>query len=167
MEAEGREILESEGVIKSKHRYQRTLDMRYLGQGFELNIETEIQFDESKIKNAMKDFHDKHEEIYGYSEEGESIEIVNAKLRAIGLLDSPKLKPRVKVQENTSREERRVFFENYNDWFNVKIFDRNDIGFMDAGPAIIEQYDSTIVVYPDWIFMPDDLGNLILRREQL
>jgi N-methylhydantoinase A len=167
MEEEGRETLESEGVIDSRHRFQRTLDMRYYGQGFELNIETETHFTKDSMNKAMRDFHFKHREIYGYAEEEELIELVNIKLRVIGLLDSPKLKTREAINEIESPEYRHVFFETINDWLDVKIYDRDSIGSKGDGPAVIEQYDSTTVVYPNWSFIPDTFGNLILRRNAL
>jgi len=54
MESEGRETLLSEEVPEDKHRYRRTLDMRYRGQGYELNIEVDDPFTESSIKEATK-----------------------------------------------------------------------------------------------------------------
>jgi N-methylhydantoinase A len=164
MRAEGKETLDSEGVPDDKHRYQRTLDMRYRGQGFELNIETQTPFKESSIKNAVDEFHVKHTEVYGYAEEDEPVEVVNAKLRAIGLLDSPKLKSKETNIESEPRETRRVFFEADNDWRNVGVYDRMSLGSEVEGPAVIEQYDSTTVIYPDWSFKLDRFGNLILRR---
>jgi len=164
MEEEGRKVLESESIPETHHRYQRTLDMRYRGQGFELNIETEIPFIQSSINKALVDFCRKHKEIYGYAEEEEPIEVINAKLRVIGLLDSPILSTRKMSKKATSRERRRIFFETDNEWHRVDIYDREGIGSGAIGPAVIEQYDSTTVVYPDWSFKPDRYGNLILGR---
>jgi N-methylhydantoinase A len=164
MEKEGREVLESEDIPENHHRYQRTLDMRYRGQGFELNIETETPFTLSSIKNAVRDFHEKHTEVYGYAEEKEPVEVVNAKLRVIGILDSPKLPTRDASGGAESRENRKVFFETDNEWYTVGVYDRATIGSGSTGPAIIEQYDSTTVVYPGWRFKPDSYGNLILGR---
>ena len=167
MEEEGRKVLESEGISGDHHRYQRTLDMRYRGQGFELNIETETPFTLTSINKALVDFHGKHTEIYGYAEEKEPVEVVNAKLRVIGLLDSPRLPSREVSGSALPRERRRVFFEDDNEWHKVDVFDRDNIGSGSIGPAIIEQYDSTTVVYPGWSFKPDNYGNLNLRRVAL
>ena len=164
MEKEGKEVLESEDIPESHHRYQRTLDMRYRGQGFELNIETETPFTLSSIKKAVVDFHGKHTEIYGYAEEKEPVEVVNAKLRVIGLLDSPKLPEQDTFGGAEPRERRKVFFETDNELHTVEVYDRASIGSGATGPAVIEQYDSTTVIYPGWRFKPDRYGNLILRR---
>jgi N-methylhydantoinase A len=164
MEREGKKTLENEGVSLDRHRFKRTLDMRYKGQGFELNIDTSTPFNENSAQLAVKNFHTKHTEVYGYAEEKEPIEIVNAKLRVIGLLDSPQLIAKKIVGESEPRETRRVYFETINDWSEVGVYDRNGLNSKVMGPAVIEQYDSTSVIYPGWSFKPDAYGNLLLRR---
>jgi len=165
MEAEGRETLDSEGISENRHRYKRTLDMRYRGQGFELNVETESPFNIDSVEKAVKDFHKRHTEVYGYAETDEPVEVVNAKLRVIGLLDSPKLKGVLGGKDSEPREYRKVYFETDNSWSEVGVYDRSSLGSEVSGPAVIEQYDSTTVIYPGWSFKPDGLGNLILRRD--
>ncbi len=164
METEGKQTLDSEDVPESHHRGQRTLDMRYKGQGFELNIDTETPFSGESIVKAVQGFHTKHTEVYGYAEEDEPVEVVNAKLRVIGLLDSPRLKEKESRGVSKPRETRRVFFESDNMWHDTGVYDRVGLGSEAIGPAIIEQYDSTTVIYPGWSFKPDKFGNLVLRR---
>ncbi len=166
METEGGQTLDAEGVFENRHKYQRSLDMRYRGQGFELNIGTETPFRLESIGNALKAFHRKHTEVYGYADENEPVEVVNAKLRVIGLLDSPKLKEAEPSEISGTREIRNVFFESDNRWHEVVVYDRSVLGSELIGPAIIEQYDATTVVYPGWSFKPDKFGNLVLRRTQ-
>lgn len=166
MEFEGVETLTSEGVAGECQLFKRMLDIRYKGQGYELNIDTEKPFKRSSVKKAINGFHLKHNEVYGYSEDSEPIEIVNAKLRAIGVLDGPKLVEKNVGIQSSSIEKREVFFETDNGWRTVDVYDRNSVGKDNVGPALIEQYDSTIVVYPSWSFEPDRYGNLILRRIQ-
>lgn len=163
---EGMGTLDSEDVPRTHQRYQRTLDMRYRGQGFELNIATESPFSKESITKAVEDFHAKHTEVYGYAEKDEPVEVVNAKLRVIRLLESPMLKERSLSGVAMPRETRRVYFETDNSWHKTGVFDRSSLGTEANGPAIIEQYDSTTVIYPDWSFKPDARGNLILRRKQ-
>lgn len=163
---EGRATLDSEDVPRTHQRYKRTLDMRYRGQGFELNIETEAPFTLESISKAVIDFHEKHTEVYGYAEEDEPVEVVNAKLRVIGLLESPRLKTVELSGVSEPLETRQVYFETNDSWHDVEVYDRDSLGAEAVGPAIIEQYDSTTVIYPGWSFKPDKLGNLILRRRQ-
>jgi N-methylhydantoinase A len=164
MEREGEKTLENEGVSVDRHRFKRTLDMRYKGQGFELNIKTIKPFDGNSVQSAVKSFHAKHKEVYGYAEKKEPVEIVNAKLRVIGLLDSPQLVGKKIGGKSEPKKTRRVYFETINDWIEVGVYDRNGLSSKVMGPAVIEQYDSTSVIYPGWSFEPDTYGNLLLRR---
>ena len=164
MMVEGQSTLDSEDVSRASQQHQRTLDIRYKGQGFELNIKTETPFTEQSIKKAVEAFHVKHTEVYGYAEEDEPIEVVNAKLRVIGLLESPALTERMLSGVAEPKEMRRVYYETDNSWHSTGVYDRLTLGAEAMGPAIIEQYDSTTVIYPGWSFKPDTRGNLILRR---
>ena len=164
MEEQGRVTLELEGVHESKHRFLRTLDMRYRGQGFELNVETGGRFMTDSIKDALNGFHRKHMEVYGYMDEGEPVEIVNAKLRAIGLLEALGLVDRGINGKSEPRETRNVYFESLGAWSDTGVYDRNGLGREVEGPAIVEQYDSTTVVYPGWTLRQDSKGIMTLRR---
>lgn len=164
MEEQGRATLELEGVPESRHRFLRTLDMRYRGQGFELNVETGVRFTGKSVKDALSGFHRKHMEVYGYMDEGEPVEIVNAKLRAIGLLETPGLIDRGLKGRSEPRGTRNVFFESLGDWVDTGVYDRTGLGEEVEGPAIVEQYDSTTVVYPGWTLKQDGKGIMTLRR---
>ncbi len=164
MEEQGRSTLELEGVHELKHRFMRTLDMRYRGQGFELNVETCGRFTVESVKNALSGFHRKHMEVYGYMDKVEPVEIVNAKLRAIGLLETPVLVDRGINGKSEPRETRKVYFESLGYWYDAGIYDRKCLGDKVEGPAIVEQYDSTTVVYPGWTLRQDGKGIMTLRR---
>lgn len=164
MEHEGEEDLILDEVPKKYRSFKRTLDMRYKGQGFELNIDTEKPFNCSSIDKSLQKFHIKHTEVYGYAEKNEPVEVVNAKLRAIGKIESPKLGKKQIIPDSSSCEYRKVFYETDDSWKNVRVYKRKSLETENLGPAVIEQYDSTTIIYPDWKFMPDKFGNLILRR---
>jgi N-methylhydantoinase A len=164
MEETGHETLELEGVSEEKRRFQRTFDLRYMGQGFELNVETEKKFTSSSVEDALKKFHAKHKEVYGYMDESEPVEFVNAKLRVIGLLDTPKLIEEANGNRSEPTGQRKVFFESVDYWVDTGVYDRNGLGKKIEGPAIVEQYDSTTVVYPGWSLEQDGFGIMTLRR---
>jgi len=164
MEYEGEKDLILDEVPKKYRSFKRTLDMRYKGQGFELNIDTEKPFNSSSMDKSLQKFHTKHIEVYGYAEKNEPLEVVNAKLRAIGKIESPKLGKKQIIPDSRPCEYRKVFYETDDSWKNVRVYKRNSLGSENLGPAVIEQYDSTTIVYPDWKFIPDIFGNLILRR---
>jgi len=89
---------------------------------------------------------------------------VNAKLRVIGFLEKPKLRRRRRNRSDPSPDHRRVFYENLGEWVETEVHRRAALNGLREGPAVIEQYDATTVVYPGWSYTPDDYGNLILRR---
>jgi N-methylhydantoinase A len=164
MEEHGRATLELEGLPEQRHRFLRTLDMRYRGQGFELNVETGGRFTGKSINDVLNGFHGKHMEVYGYMDEDEPVEIVNAKLRAIGLLETPGLADKGNIGKSEPRESRKVYFESLGDWSDTGVYDRDSLGKEVEGPAIVEQYDSTTVVYPGWTMRQDGKGIMTLRR---
>lgn len=166
MEEKGRSTLELEGVPVSRQRFVRTLDMRYKGQGYELNIESNGRFTKGSVLEMEKNFHAKHFEVYGYMDEGEPVEIVNSKLRAIGLLQSPNVKDFGETGVSEAKGTRDVYFESLDDWVSTHIYDRAALGKEIDGPAIIEQYDSTTVVYPDWRLGQNNKGIVTLRRKE-
>jgi N-methylhydantoinase A len=92
------------------------------------------------------------------------VEIVNAKLRTIGLLETPGLIDNGNNGKSEPRETRKVYFESLGDWSDTGVYDRNSLGDEVEGPAIVEQYDSTTVVYPGWTLRQDGKGIMTLRR---
>jgi N-methylhydantoinase A len=164
MEVDGASTLSQEGIPERRRSYRRTLDIRYRGQGFELGVDTRKPVTHSSIAESVKAFHVKHKEVYGYSAEEEPTEIVNVKLRVVGLLEKPKLRRRRRKRSSPSPDHRRVYYESLGDWVGTEVHQRAAMNGLRDGPAVIEQYDATTVVYPGWSYTPDDYGNLILRR---
>jgi N-methylhydantoinase A len=168
MEAEGREILSSEGVAPEEMRLRRQMDLRYYGQSYEITVDYPGGPLEDRIPRAVKAFHGRHGEIYGYSDGDEPVELVNLRLRAVGLIRKPELReiPQGSGQPSPAGV-RSVYFEWPDAWVETPIYERVDLGAGSAfqGPAIVEQYDSTTVVYPGWKGDLDRFGVLNLRRE--
>ena len=148
-------------------KLQRQMDLRYYGQSYEITVDYPEGPLEDRIKQAVKAFHGRHGEIYGYSDEGEPVELVNLRLRAVGLIRKPELReiPQGSRQPSPASV-RSVYFEGSDAWVETPIYDRVDLGAGSVfqGPAIVEQYDSTTVVYPGWKGELDRFGVLNLRR---
>jgi len=150
----------------------RYLDMRYVGQSYELTIPVAKPFTDSQVPKLLDDFHGRHKEAYGYSAREGEVEAVNARVVAIGIVKKPRLKEVEKCGSQYPSEsvigEREVFFEEFNKYVNCKVFRREKLksGNVISGPAIIEQYDSTIVVYPSWTAEVDGYGNILMRWQK-
>ncbi|MCX6649101.1 MAG: hydantoinase/oxoprolinase family protein [Candidatus Bathyarchaeota archaeon] len=164
MEAEGRETLRAEGVPEAKMSFLRQADLRYLGQAYELTIRAPKRVNGESLVATVIGFHKRHAEAYGYSAEGEPVELVSLRLRAIGAIPKPDLKGGDKSEARVSGT-RRVYYETDGGWAETPVIQRGE-GWAQAitGPAIVEQYDATTVVYPGWRVETDGVGNLVLGR---
>lgn len=136
-----------------------TLDTRYIGQSYELAIPYTEDFEE--LRRA---FDETHEERYGFSDADADLEVVVVRLSAtIGLL-RPELQPVGAGPEQSSepKAQREVYIEGA--WRTTPIFDRDRIppGTVLAGPAILDQFDTTTFIRPGQECRFDDYGFLHL-----
>jgi N-methylhydantoinase A len=142
---DGRATLERERVAQDQMRFDRALDVRYVGQSYHLTISWD-----GSPKSVAERFNDLHRNTYGYAEPREPCEIVTLRLTAAGMIGKPRLGASATAAKRGA-ERRKVFF--------------GGIGFVDcavhhrlaldrdaalAGPAVIEEQDSTVLVPPRW-----------------
>ena len=173
----GRKTLEHEGMAKENISFVRKVDMRYVGQSYELTVRlSEGQgeraaspISESEIRRALEAFNLEHDRAYGYSAPDEPVEIVNLRLTAIGQIT----KPRQREFEGGDKDVREaqkgvrpVYFAENNGYADCPIFNRYRLGAGNAliGPAIVEEIDSTTVIHPGYKADVDKYGNLILTK---
>ncbi|KON31184.1 hypothetical protein AC482_01635 [miscellaneous Crenarchaeota group-15 archaeon DG-45] len=167
MEGEGRGTLAGEGVGPGERRFLRRLDLRYLGQAYELTVGAPDPLDAEGMRTVVEAFHLRHREVYGYAAEGEPVELVNVRLRAVGIIPKPHLRELPSSQEEAPpRDNRPAYFEGPGCWIETPVYDREALGegWRLEGPAVVEQYDATTVVYPGWDAAVDRFGNLVLGR---
>ncbi|MCW3977779.1 MAG: hydantoinase/oxoprolinase family protein [Candidatus Bathyarchaeota archaeon] len=166
--ARGAKLLTTQRVPKENMRFAREVDLRYVGQSYELTIPTSTPFTEDILRQTVGGFHMKHMATYGYAVRDEPVELVNLRLAATGLVEKPKLKAKPLRREKPSKEaiiaKRRVFFERKAEYTSTPIYARKKLkaGDIISGPAVVEQYDATTVVYPDWVAEIDGFENMIL-----
>jgi N-methylhydantoinase A len=149
-------------------QYERSLDLRYRGQGYELNVPAN---DRDKDKdNVIARFHDEHQRRYGYHHAGREIELVTLRLRARlrtpqqSQLDSKVARPRTGGKPRTAPAERApVFF--HDQAVATPVFERGDLvpGRFMRGPAVITEYSATTVIPPGKRFWVDASANLLIR----
>ncbi|NHJ49723.1 MAG: hydantoinase/oxoprolinase family protein [Asgard group archaeon] len=173
LEEKGNELLKEEGFDKKSIVHQRSIDARYSSQGFELLIPLS-DFDLTQkgiIQDIETRFHEKHQSIYGYIMEDETIEIVNIRTNSLGLMEKQAFtkitKGQTKPPENSLVETREVLFDNSNDYVETPIFDRSLLlaNNQIKGPAIIEQYDTTTIIPSIWLAKIDEYGLIQLLRK--
>ena len=167
MEQDAAHKMITEEIPRDKIIFQRSLEMRYIGQGFEL----EVSLSDSKITKAnltkiKVEFDEIHKLNYGFSRPEAGAEIVNLRLTCIGVVPKAKLKKEKlggKIPKVASTGTRNVFFDGK--FRKTSIYNRDLLqpGNIIAGPAIIEQKDSTTVVPPSAEARVDAFRNIILK----
>jgi N-methylhydantoinase A len=168
MEDETSGLLLREKVEKENTIFERQLDVRYLGQAYELRVPATNPFSDGALKEAQRRFHLTHQSTYGFSSEEEEVEIVNARLTARGITTKPPLLRKPRAYRNQPKEaiiSRRTVYTDEENATECPIYQRERLmpGDVIQAPAIIEQYDSTTVVFPNWTCEIDEYGNLRLQ----
>jgi N-methylhydantoinase A len=136
--------------------HQSSVDVRYRGQGYELNIPLS--------PTLLSDFHREHARRYGYSHPGREVELVTLRLR--GRLRPARInltpKKHASAQRKASLENSAVVFEGTA--VRSTIYDRDSlqVGKKYRGPAVVTEYSATTVVPPGVRFWMDRAENLIV-----
>jgi len=165
-EAEGRDRLAEEGFSNREAAFERTLDLRYAGQAFELSVSVpEGTIDEGSIETVAERFHGAHRQRYGHAYEEESIELVTIRLRARGAVSAPSLaiEDRSRSIDDAVRETREVIYDG--ETHEARIYDgtRLPVGASFPGPAVIEGAQSTTVLPPSQRITVDEYGTLLIE----
>lgn len=166
MERVALSLLVEEGFRTKEILFQRSLDLRYKGQAFELNIPLQKG---DALKKVGERFHGCFYETYGHSRPEHSIELVNLRLSSFGLVEKPLLpayESKGKSIVQACQDERRVYFQGR--FSATPIYERDLLPCEEIfpGPAIIEEKGATTVVPPGWSVRIDALGNLLLDRRR-
>ena len=159
----------SESVDVKDQRQAWSVDLRYAGQNFELAINFENnQFNRETALALRAEFDKAHEVAYGYSQSTEPVELVGMRVKLAGVLSKPPLPKTKKGSSFNSSGSRKVSFGK-NAWFETPIYRRDTIPVDHnfEGPAVIEQMDSMLLIFPGDTAKIDDWGNLIINLIQL
>jgi N-methylhydantoinase A len=171
LEGQARTALDGEGFERAEQRMQRTADLRYVGQAFEVRVPVaEGELDHAAAEDVAQAFHAAHRQLYGYdfaTDPRQAVEWVNLRVSGIGPIRRPDVVELTPADGGTDRAvtgSRRVFFD---DWADTPTYNRPDLGPGDVvrGPAIIEEFGSTVPVHPGFAVTVDSYGNLLLTKE--
>ena len=156
--------LELEGFAPAQQRLERSVDVRYRGQAFELSVAVA---DRPVLADIEVAFHRKHQATYGHASPGAALELVNARLIAYGVVAKPapeRHQSGTGALDEALVERRRVWFAGARHDCPVWERDRLPRGAEWRGPAIVEEFGATTVVLPGWQGRVDDQGNLLFER---
>jgi N-methylhydantoinase A len=158
-EERGRASLIEQGVQPQTIAFRRQYDARYRGQSFELTVD----HGESPEAIAQR-FHDAHRSRYGYHVPGETVELVNARSTGVGSLPAHHAAPLLPLERVARRAEaRRLWLDG--SFSDVPVLQRAGLegGARIEGPAIVEEYDCTTYLAPQWSLHADG-GVLLLEK---
>lgn len=161
----GRGDVLQDGVSEECIRFEPSLDMRYLGQSYELNLGfVGSRLTQEALAMLVEEFHQRHEQVYGQASSGEPVELVNLRLKAVGLMGSVGYKREARAEKGEALKSVRPVHFSGSGWVQTQVFGRAclPVGAFLEGPAIVEGRESTVVVPPEWKSSVDRYGNLIL-----
>lgn len=160
LEVHARVQLATESFSGERVRFERSADIRYAGQAWEVNLPLPVPAPEGLALRQR--FDAAYSAIYGHQgAPEEEIQLVRVRLSAFGMIDKPKLPTApddARVQPHNSRS---VYFNGA--WHPSSVWDRGSLGrgVRIPGPAIVEEFGSTTVVAPGWEGTVDEFGNLV------
>ena len=171
LEQQGLAAMQSEGVPSDRILFKRSIDMRYVGQVHECSVVIgNLPVNASTLGEIKQLFHDLHQQLFTYSEPDSMIEIVNIEATVYGQqapLSAPRL-PAGGQPEAAIRTRRMMIFDTDGRQQLTPVYDGEQLGAGDtvAGPAVIEEPTTTIVIHPGWQALLHESGTYVLTHQQ-
>ncbi|MFW5475096.1 hydantoinase/oxoprolinase family protein [Knoellia sp. CPCC 206450] len=169
--------LAKEGFAAEEHQFTRTVDLRYFGQAYEVRVTApaDAAIDEAYAGHVAEAFHDEHRQLYGYdfrNDPSQQVEWVNLRVTGVGPITRPELRELPSAEggsakERAHRSTRQVCFDAEDGYVDTGVWWRPDLAAGDVvtGPAIIEEFGSTVPVHPGFVVRVDTYGNLVITKE--
>ena len=167
LERIGVEQMREEGIPVDQLAVSKSVDMRCIGQSYELDVPIKDSLSPESIEKVLQDFSETHKMVYGHFNPEALVEFVN--LRTVHFYSYPR--PEIPFQAAASsfdqacKGNRPAYYQEDGGYVPTPVYERTGlpVGEEREGPAIIEQYDTTTVVYPKQSFHVDQVGNLIIK----
>ena len=167
---QARADLRAEGFNDNEMALQPFLDLRYAGQGYELTVSSPMPpLKPADLDLMRRRFDLQHEQAHGHKAESEPVELVSLRLVSTGLVPQAKLSPvksTGKKLDAAKTGERKIFFGKEQGMLTCRIYSRNllEPAHKIAGPAVIEQMDTTTVIHPEQEAVVDSYRNMIVKN---
>ena len=159
LRAEGEALLAADGVAPEHRALPLAADMRYVGQAFELTVPWP---EGSGLDALCAAFHALHRQRFSYSDAAAAVEIVTLRLAATGRLPRAAALPAPAPGQPAAPRRRRVFLDGA--WTEAALHRRESLAGPVAGPALIEEDFTTVLIPPGWHCTPAPGGHLVARR---
>jgi N-methylhydantoinase A len=149
----------------------RYVDIRYVGQTHEVSVPIRSRtrrVTELNLNTALNEFHNLHEQLYSFKRPEHPAEVLNLRLDLIGIRETATLKSQAFGDEDPApalRGRREAYFRALGGFTEVPVYDGDKVhpGNLISGPAIIEEPDTTIVVYPGQEAMSDHYSTYVIE----
>ncbi|MBA2463815.1 MAG: hydantoinase/oxoprolinase family protein [Nocardioidaceae bacterium] len=162
--------LAREGFAVEERIFVRTADLRYYGQAYEVRVDVpDGPVDDALLAAVAGSFHDEHQALYDYDfrdDARQDVEWVNLRVTGVGPIRKPEVR---EIAAGAGAEHGRtgtrlVFFDDV--WADTPVYDRARLGAGDVveGPAVLEEFSSTVPLHPGFSARVDGLGNLVIGR---
>ncbi len=168
--ADAAAALAAEGFAQADRQFHRTADLRYFGQAFEVRVDLpDGGFDQALADVTAEAFHSAHNTLYGYdfaADPSQQVEWVNLRVTGVGPIKRPDL-PRVGAGSGADQARTGTRAAYFDDWVQATLYERARLGEGDVahGPAVLEEFGSTIPLHPGFTARVDGFGNVRITRE--
>jgi N-methylhydantoinase A len=158
---QAQEWFEHEDIAPDNQRTNRTVDMRYAGQNYELSVP--LEDGPMSLAVLAKDFAAIHRRLYGFAPDDEPVQLVTFRVEAMGIVPKATLTRSTGAGCTAQTEQRPVW--QTGGFADCAVYDRDRLAPGDsfAGPAIVEQMDATTFVPAGMTARVDPWLNLILE----
>jgi N-methylhydantoinase A len=169
MEAEGQALLEQSGVSPERIRHRRIADMRYVGQGHEIQVQLpDGQLSSESVPTIIVAFEEAYRRLYERLSQSVPVEIINWRVTSSGPV------PQVRLSNGgderaagtaARKGSRQAYFPELGGYYDTPVYDRYGLlpGSSFSGPAIVEERESTVIILPDARCRIDEQRNLVVE----
>jgi N-methylhydantoinase A len=170
--AEGRGTLADEGVTQAQMAFQRSLDMRYVGQEYTVTVPVPDELCGDWLPPIRAEFDRLHERTYGHASAEEPVEVVTLRLTAFGRMPELELQALpdggATPPDKARRGELPVYFEINHTFVDCRVYNRDALlaGNVIAEPALVLEAGATTVLNPGFRLTVTPLGSLLITREE-
>jgi len=172
MQVEGQALLEQSGVSPEQISHRRVADMRYVGQGHEIQVPLpDGRLSGESVSSIVNSFEEVYRRLYERLSQSVPIEIINWRITSSS--PAPQVRLQVAGDERTIAQtalkgSREAYFPELGGYAGIPVYDRYGLlpGTSLGGPAIVEERESTVIVGPDCRFRIDEQRNLLVALER-
>ncbi len=163
------DLLEADGFKgPGRKRISLSAEVKYVGQNATLTVPFGgHSLDPAGLAEFVERFARLHDHTFGYRSDKETLQIVSLKAVGRGIDQSPRVPERASraMGKIPAASRRKAFFGPENGWLDTPVLPRSGLSeAAQAGPLIVEEYDTTIVVRPGWSARLDGWNNVVLER---